>query len=205
MNKRTIHYFSGLFIAAFVALHLVNHAFSLWGAARHIEVMTSLRVLYRHPFFETILLLAIAVQIYSGLTLFRANRRMAKTFFERVHIWTGLYLAGFFIIHLSAVFAGRLLLHLDTNFYFGVAGLNYFPANLFFIPYYSLAMISFWGHLAAIHSKKMTHPILGLAPARQSKLILAVGVCVSLAIVYGLTNQFTGVEIPAEYNVLIGR
>lgn len=205
MNIKKIHYVSGLTITIFVGLHLFNHCFSILGADKHIEVMTTLRLFYRNIFVETILLLALATQVYSGLKLYKAKRQTAKTFFEKLHIWTGLYLALFFIIHLGAVFAGRFFLQLDTNFYFGVAGLNNFPTNLFFIPYYGLAIISFFGHIAAIHSQKMQHTVFGLTAIMQSNLILVFGICLTLVIFYGLTNHFQGVEIPIEYNVLIGK
>ena len=205
MNIRKIHFISGLTILIFAGPHLFNHSYSIFGADKHIELMTTLRYFYRNILVETILLLAVAVQIYSGLKLFRMNRKSAKTSFEKLHIWTGLYLAIFFVFHVGAVFAGRLFLHLDTNFYFGVAGLNNFPTNLFFIPYYGLAIISFFGHIAAIHCKKMKQRILGLTPNGQSKFILAFGIGLTLMIFYGLTNQFQGVEIPTEYKVLIGK
>lgn len=202
---RTIHYYSGILIAVFVSLHLFNHVSSLFGAATHIEVMNSLRVFYRNPIAETLLLGAVLVQIGSGLRLFRATRQTATTGFDKLHRWTGLYLAIFFVIHLSAVLGGRYLLHLDTNFYFGVAGLNTFPFNLFFVPYYGLAILSFFGHVAAIHSKKMKHTVAGLSPVAQAKAIFLLGFVLTIFIFYGLTNGFRGVTIPAKYGVLIGR
>lgn len=205
MTLHRIHYISGLVITAFVALHLINHCFSISGAEKHIEIMTALRHFYRNIFVETILLMAVAIQIFSGIQLFRANRKAAKTFFEKLQIWTGLYLAIFFLIHVSAVFAGRFILQLDTNFYFGVAGLNSFPVNLFFIPYYALAIIAFFGHIAAIHHRKMKKNIVGIPPILQSKLIIVFGVCLAIVIFYGLTNDFRGVQIPPEYKVLTGK
>jgi hypothetical protein len=205
MNIKKIHYISGLTITIFVGLHLFNHCFSIVGADKHIEVMTTLRHFYRNIFVETILLLAVATQIYSGLKLFRTKRQTAKTVFEKLHIWTGLYLAIFFVIHLSAVLAGRLVLNLDTNFYFGVAGLNSFPFNLFFIPYYFLAVVSFFGHISAIHNQRMIENILGINPYKQSICILTIGICFGFFLIYGLTNNFQGFEIPTEYNVLIGK
>lgn len=116
--------------------------------------------------------------------------------------WT---LPFFFIIHLCAVFGARLFLHLDTNFYFGVAGLNSFPFNLFFIPYYSLAILSFFGHFASIHSKKMKQTILDITPNMQSISILGFGILITILIFYGLTNHFNGVIIPKEYEKFIGK
>jgi hypothetical protein len=205
MTVKKLHYISGLTIAIFVGLHLFNHLCSIFGANKHIEMMNLLRVFYRNIFVESILLIAVLVQIISGLKLFWANRKTTISNFEKLHIYSGLYLAIFFIIHLSAVLGGRLVLHLDTNFYFGVAGLNTFPFNLFFIPYYGLAIFAFFGHIAAIHNKKVSRNILGLTPSVQAKTILIVGVCLVLIIFYGLTNGFRGVEIPKDYNVLIGK
>lgn len=202
---RKLHHYGGVIITVFVVMHLVNHIMSIFGAAEHIDYMHTLRPFYRNPIAESILLLAVSFQIYSGTKLFIRKRTLAQSGFERLQIWSGLYLAFFFIIHLSAVFVGRKLLDLDTNFYFGVAGLNTFPLNLFFIPYYILAITAFFGHIAAIHNKKMTTSILGLNPSSQSKIILFFGVLLSIFILFGLTNYFQGVTIPHEYNVLIGK
>ena len=205
MGIKKIHYLSGLIISIFVGLHLFNHVWSIFGAERHIEIMNTLRLFYRHIFIESIIMLSVFVQIISGLKLFRSSRKTAIPNFDKLHIWTGLYLTGFFIIHLSAVLGGRFLLHLDTNFYFGVAGLNSFPFNLFFVPYYALAILSFFGHIASIYSKKMKHSVLGITPNKQSVAILCFGILLTILIFYGLTNHFNGVLIPKEYDILIGK
>ncbi len=205
MTTKKIHYISGLAITIFILLHLFNHMWSILGADRHLEMMNTLRLFYRNIFVEIILLLAVLVQIISGLKLFKMNRKTATTQFEKLHIWSGLYLAVFFVIHLSAVLGGRLFLHLDTNFYFGVAGLNTFPLNLFFIPYYGLAILSFFGHLASIHHQKMKQPLFGLTPYVQSVAILTLGLLFTVVIFYGLTNHFKGVIVPKEYHILIGK
>jgi hypothetical protein len=205
MTLKKIHYISGLTITIFVGLHLFNHFCSIFGADKHIEIMNALRLFYRNIFIETVLLIAVFVQIISGLKLFKTNIKLELTKFEKLHVWTGLYLAIFFIIHLSAVLGGRLFLKLDTNFYFGVAGLNSFPFNLFFIPYYGLAILSFFGHIASIHNKKMEQSIFGLTPIRQSKAILIFGFSLTLLIFYGLTNHLKGVTIPVEYKILTGK
>lgn len=203
MNSRKIHFMSGVTISIFVGLHLFNHCLSILSIGKHVEVMTLLRYFYRNIFIETILILAVVTQIYSGLKLFIATRKSAHEFFEKLHIWTGLYLTIFFTVHLIAVFTGRLILNLDTNIYFGAAGLNSFPINLFFIPYYSLAIFSFFGHISAIHSKKMKHRIFNVSPLGQSKMILFFGIALTIIILYGLTNHFQGIDLPKEYKVLI--
>lgn len=200
-----LHFYAGVIITVFIVMHLFNHIMGIFGAAEHIDYMHTLRPFYRNPVAESILLLTVSFQIYSGIKLFLRKRRLDLSGFERLQIWSGLYLAFFLIIHVSAVFIGRKILDLDTNFYFGVAGLNTFPLNLFFIPYYTLAIIAFFGHISAIHHKKMTTAILVINPSSQSKIILFFGVFLSIFILYGLTNHFHGVTIPHEYNVLIGK
>ena len=186
-------------------MHLFNHLYSLFGEKVHIELMNDFRIIYRNIIVEIILLFAIGIQIFSGIKLFLKKRKTASNFFDKLQIWTGLYLAIFLAIHLSAVLSGRLILNLDTNFYFGAAGLNTFPLNLFFLPYYGLAIISFFGHISAIHSKKMKSKILGIEPNNQSYIILIIGILLTLVILFGLTNGFNGIEIPKEYYILIGK
>jgi hypothetical protein len=163
--------------------------------------MQMLRPLYRHPLVEASLLIAIAAQIVTGLRLFWFKRKQKTSFFGRLQLYTGLYLALFFLIHLSAVFGARYVLGLDTNFYFGVAGLNSFPHLLFFIPYYGMAILSFFGHLAAIHRMKMKYNVLGMTPKVQSILFLALGFGFTVLVLYGLTNGFCGVSIPEVYRL----
>lgn len=202
---KRFHYFSGITISIFICLHLFNHFLSVFGAEVHIDAMDSLRLVYRNVIVETILLSAVLVQVITGFSLFRNRRKAAKGFFPQLQLWSGLYLAIFFLFHVGAVLGGRMILDLDTNIYFGVAGLNTFPFYLFFAPYYGLSIISFFGHIAAIHSMKMKKNIIGITPTQQSYTILFIGVILMVVILYGLTDGFMGMEIPATYNVLIGK
>lgn len=202
MNKR-IHYFSGFLLILFICTHLLNHLISLAGVAQHISFMEKARVIYRHPAIETLLIAAVIIQIFSGASLLWQTRKRKRAFFDRLQWWSGLYLALFFLIHLGAVFSGRIILALDTNIYFGVAGLNTFPFNLFFIPYYGLAMMSFFAHLASIHFRKMNQTILGLSVPKQAILIMVVGLVLTIMIFFGLTNEFKGIAIPEPYQMLI--
>ncbi|MEZ4901241.1 MAG: hypothetical protein R2822_05505 [Spirosomataceae bacterium] len=175
---------------------MLNHAFSISAEASPNHGFSEG---LSPSIVESMLLVSIVVQIVSGLKLFLRKRKTARGFFEKLHIRSGLYLAFFFVIHLSAIMVGRYVLNIDTNFYFGVSGLNTFPFNLFFIPYYACAILAFFGHVAAIHHSKMQQPILGLSPYFQSIAILFVGVLTTIFIFYGLTDGFVGVEIPSPY------
>ena len=205
MKATTLHRITGMIIATFVVMHLANHVMALAGPAAHIALMETLRKIYRHPVLEGILLLAVATQITTGVVQVRRTKARQLGTWQNIQRWSGLYLVFFFAIHLSAVFAGRNILGLDTNLYFGVAGMNTFPFNLFFVPYYALAVTSFFLHIASIHAKKMTTLILGLTPEQQARVIAAFGVVLTVVLLYGLTGGFRGLEIPDAYGVLIGK
>ncbi len=202
MTAKALHAVSGIFLISFVGLHLFNHLCSIFGADEHITVMNLLRKLYRNPFIEILLLTGIAIQSITGVKLFINKRSIVKNRLEKLQLWSGLYLLVFLFMHLGAVFAARLFLHMDTNFYFGVAGINTFPYSLFFIPYYALAVISFFGHIAAIHAKKMKWIVLGMTPGNQAIVIIIGGLVITIILFYGCTNQFRGLGIPHPYNTL---
>jgi succinate dehydrogenase/fumarate reductase cytochrome b subunit len=203
MKLKRLHYLTGFVITTFIVVHLINHVFALWGADKHIAVMHMLRSIYRNRVMEICLLLAVSIQVASGLRLWISKRKILTSTFDKLQLWSGIYLAFFFIIHISAVLTGRFLLQLDTNFYFGVAGLNTFPLNLFFIPYYSLAIVSFFVHVAMVHAKRMKWNVLYLTPHHQAKVIMLFGVVLTIIILYGLTNGFKGFEIPEDYQLKI--
>ncbi len=202
---KRIHFFSGLTITIFIGLHLTNHFVSIFGIQAHLDLMDKLRIVYRNVIVESILLIAVFVQIISGINLFFSKRKRNNKFYDKLQIWSGLYLAFFLLIHVGAVLGGRYVLNLDTNFYFGAAGLNTFPFNLFFIPYYGLAIMAFFGHIASIHFLKMKTKLFGLTIEQQSKFILLKGIILTILILYGMTNGFNGVEIPEAYDVMIGK
>ncbi|MBO0931679.1 hypothetical protein J2I48_11770 [Fibrella sp. HMF5036] len=199
---RNVHFASGLLLAVFVGTHLTNHLLVLISPAAHIAFMTAARVVYRNPLIEVVLLAAVLLQIVTGLSLVRKVWRVPKAGWGRLHVFSGLYLAFFLVIHLTAVLSGRYIFRLDTNLYFGAAGLNQFPLLLFFVPYYSLAILAFFTHVAAVHHKKMTRRVVGLSVSRQSQLILVVGIVLTISILYGLTGGFRGLSIPPSSSLL---
>jgi hypothetical protein len=203
--SRLVHFYSGILLSIFIGFHLFNHFLSIFGAEAHIEFMTSIRRFYRNWLVESLLMLVVILQIVTGIRMLCWGKTKIFGFFDKLHLWSGIYLAMFLVIHVSVVFIGRTFLNLDTNIYFGVAGLNSFPFLLFFIPYYSLGILSFFGHIAAIHYKKMKKNILGIQVYHQSIIILLIALIFAFSIIFGLTNHFNGFEIPNEYHVLIGK
>ncbi len=187
------HYYSGLTLSVFIAFHLFNHMVALSGSDRHIALMKLFRTVYRHPVIETLLLAAVFSQVVTGLKLLFSNRPKAMA--EKVQVYSGLYLSFFLLVHVSAVLYGRYL-KLDTNFYFAAAGLNYFPAALFFIPYYFLAVAAISLHIAALH-------FLRTGSLRAAYTIGIAGVLAAVAIIIGFTHAFQWRLVPPAYEMFI--
>jgi len=201
---KKVHYFSGLFITIFIILHFGNHLFSLISPEKHIEVMEMVRIIYRNWLFEPLLILACIVQLFSGINLYRNKRHNLVDGFDKLHIYSGLYLAVFLIIHPMAIFAGRFYFEVDTNFWFGAMVVNIFPLPLFYGPYYFLGVFSFFTHIACVHRKKVTALGWNVAADTHAKIIMAIGAIVGLLILAGFTGFFQGLSIPVEYRNLMG-
>lgn len=199
---KKFHYFSAMVITLFTFFHLLNHLTALRSIETHIYVNSLFRMVYRNPIVETILMICVAFQVFSGLLLWRNSRKYAQNSFEKLQLWSGLYLSLFLLGHPIAVWVGRLQLHLDTNFYFGAMVLNVFPYLILFFIYYSLAILSFFSHLAAVHYQKMQKYIPEPRAKRQSYFIIFAAFCITFLIFYAFTGGFRGIEIPTEYKYL---
>lgn len=201
MNFKQVHRYSAIVILLFTGFHLINHFAIFLEVQNHIELMGEFRLVYRQYFVEVLLIGFVAVQIITGFVLWKKLRKQKNETYSVLQRVSGMYLLVFFLIHISAVFAGRFILQVDTNFYFGAAGLNTFPFNIFFIPYYFFAVLALFIHLGAVHAKKMKKNILKCSPNQQAQIIFVVGFVVGFLLIMGLTNNFSGFEIPAEYKL----
>lgn len=156
--------------------------------------MEMCRKFYRHPAAESVIMLTVLFQIGTGLRLiYNRNSKIAA---EKIQVYTGLYLSFFLLVHVSAVLSGRYIEKLDTNFYYAAAGLNYFPATFFFIPYYFLAVTAISLHVAAIHYIK-TNSI------KAAYGIAFAGICTSILIIAGFTDFFHWHNVPGAYQKFI--
>ena len=191
---KSLHYISGITLSVFIAFHLLNHLFALDGPDKHIQIMDQFRRVYRHPVVETLLLLVVLFQIVTGTRLI--YKRDAQAIAEKIQVYSGLYLSFFLIAHVGAVLSARYIEHLDTNFYFAAAGLNYYPATFIFIPYYFLAVSSISLHVSAIHYLKKRSK--GMAVS-----IAVIGVATSFIIVLAFTDNFRWLDMPQLYEQFI--
>ncbi|SDL13995.1 hypothetical protein [Siphonobacter aquaeclarae] len=182
---KKIHRLSSVVLAAFILPHLLNHLTAFWsGPDAHIAFMDGFRKIYRQPVVEGILLLSVVVQIGTGLRLAFTRTGRKLSFWERVQRGSGIYLALFMLIHVSAVLTGRSS-GTDTNFHFAAWGVNNDPSLLFFIPYYFLGVWTFFLHIGAIRYRKVLE-INRVSSPWQGYGIWAAGWGISALILAGL-------------------
>ncbi|MES2934205.1 MAG: hypothetical protein V4805_12050 [Pseudomonadota bacterium] len=196
-----LHRISACIIGAYIVVHLFNHLLALQSIEAHVRFMESFRLIYRHRMVEALLLMCVMFQIGSGVYFIQRRWGQRRGFFEKLQALSGGYLAYFLLAHVGAVLFGRITLGLDTNFYFAAAGIHVSPLQYYFIPYYFLAVVAIFGHIAcAVHWLARAH-LRQAARDYVAYATLAVGVLVGALIVGALAGGFYEVRIPQEYRV----
>jgi hypothetical protein len=194
------HFLSGIVLSLFVSLHLLNHLTALHSISTHIEVMSTLRRVYQHPLIEPILLFAVLLQIISGIQLVRNKGWKQSEWYNKLHVYSGIYLGFFLLIHTSAILIGRFILLVDTNFYYGAMVVNLKPYLFFYVPYYFLGAFSFFVHIACIIRIKSIRKV-GLQKAnRRANGWMILGAILGLLILWAFTYN---VQIPSLYKDLM--
>ena len=110
---------------------------------------------------------------------------------------SGAYLALFLLIHVGAVLAGRTMLDLDTNVHFAAAGLQIWPYQLFFVPYYFLAVAAVFAHLGCALARRA-----GPAPRARALAValpLSAGIVISSLVVVALMGGLYPYQVPQKY------
>lgn len=156
---KKLHHLSGIVIAAFLLLHLTNHLFALGGPSLHIAVMNLFRNVYRFLPVEILLLICVIFQVISGVALVFKKGFLKQPLYVIIQIVSGLYLSFFMVYHVRAVMFGRYQWNVDTDFYFAAGVANSYPSKLFFIPYYTLSLVSMFAHIACAHYIKRIEKI----------------------------------------------
>lgn len=197
-----LHRVSALVIGAFILLHLANHLYILGGPQSHIEFMDSIRVIYRNSIAESILLTCVLFQAGSGLYFVWQRRGQRTEFLEKAQALSGLYLAFFLINHVGAVLFGRIGAQLDTNIYYGIAGFYKAPFHLYFIPYYFLAVVAIFCHIACAFNWLTRNSISKLLRTRLAYSIISIGILMSSTLILAFNGVFNKIEIPPEYSAL---
>lgn len=181
-----------LFILVFVAVHFATHFMSLAGVETHTEAIGIARLFYQFPVIEIALVLALAAQVALGFKLLQTiAKRKRKGFWHWVQFSSAAYLAFFITLHTTAALTTRLVVGLDTNFYWAAGTLGLEPLRYGFTPYYILAVTAVFSHvLAALQFRK---------PQQWHMAALVLGPLAGISFVLGYGGYLEDVALPLEY------
>ncbi|VAV90144.1 hypothetical protein MNBD_ALPHA06-706 [hydrothermal vent metagenome] len=146
---RRFHKLSALILFAFVLAHMLNHVSGVFGIETYNAVQKALRTVYRFAPVEALLLLLVSGQLLLGATLLvRALRRgRPKGFWAWTQILSGGMLFLFLSQHLYAIYMARLVLKVETDFYWPAAVMSSPPFSWYFTPYYFLGVLALFSHI----------------------------------------------------------
>ena len=189
---RVMHRLIFAFVLLFIAAHLAVNLMALRDLAAYNLAAAWLRLAYRTPAGEPLLLALLALQMGSGLAL-ALDTGISRTSFEHVcQVAAGLFIAAFLTSHTLAVAVlGRGWLDRGPMFAFASAG----PGGLLssaqgaaLLPYYGLSVVSLTVHLARPIGLNVLRKA-GAAPARVAVAVLiCLGVVISALLLVALVT-----------------
>lgn len=194
-SLKFFHRFLAIILGLFLSAHFLVHMSAIWGIEIYFKFFTPVQMVYRNKFIEPLLVIAFLSQVYVGIQLLkRCWKNPRKRFWHWMQLLSGIYLAGFVLLHIAAALATRLVFGLETNFYWAAGTVNLAPIKYLFVPYYFLGLLSVFAHLsAAVHLRWRSHGKT-IAP-----IILAGGTIVAGLIVTTYAGLFYEIDIPREY------
>jgi len=189
---RVAHGISAAVILLFVAFHLTNHLFGLFGPVTHAQVMAIGRVVYRSQLVEPILVAILLFQVASGAKL--AWRWSARPLDAAgvLQVGSGAYLAAFILTHLNSAFVSARWVHrIPTDWAWATGapdGLLMDAWNIRLLPHYALGVFFVIAHVfCGLRTVLLAHGIrsstadrvwvYGLLGAGSVSLVITTALC----------------------------
>ena len=148
---RVAHGISALAILLFVAFHLTNHLFGLFGPATHAQVMAIGRAVYRSRFVEPVLVAILLFQVASGFKLAWRWSARPPDAARVLQVGSGAYLAAFILTHLNSAFVSARWVHkIPTDWAWATGapdGLLLDAWNIRLLPHYALGVFFVIAHV----------------------------------------------------------
>lgn len=201
---RELHRAGACVTGLFLLAHFANHFAALAGIEAHLRFMDALRVIYRQPLIEPVLLICVLAQVVSGSIIGWRRWRVARRGIALLQWLSGVIVGSFLVIHVAAVMIGRWGFGLDTNFYFAAAGLQQMPFRLFFIPYYALGIAALFAHLACAWHGYAKRRLSAVPRSVGTALILVSGLVGAGLIVAAFCGAWYPVVILPRYLATFG-
>lgn len=201
-NLQKIHRISAIGIAIFTLAHIFNHLLAAHSIELHMVVMDKLRLVYDFLIIEVFLVLSILIQVFTGVQLYRKNRKYLKTRLAKLQAYSGLYLSFFLLAHTTATVGGNYFLPVDTNFYFGAMTVKDTALGFFFVPYYFLAVTAFFTHMGCIGGKFIAKRNGLKASYRFLYGCMVLGMIGAVVILLAFSGSLYSFDLPMEYQEL---
>lgn len=192
---------SGLSLAIFVGLHLMNLFAAMWGPEVYDGLQTRLRWWYQSPVYE-IFGLGVALMLHLGCAWLRIRQRKARGSASpavpwplRAHRWSGYFLASVIFVHAAATRGPSLL----WGIWPGFAGVSFtfWWLPWFFYPYYAALALAGFIHLAYGTSSALSYLTKNRKWAISPGVLRACSIGVGLAII-GALLALGGVTVEIE-------
>jgi len=198
---RRIHRLSGFVVLSFLMLHLSHHLSGIFGVEFYNGLQKKLRLIYRNPLVEPLIIGAVITQLSVGVVLWVKSlmRQRPRGFWPWVQIISGSLI--FFTVgeHLIALYFARIDQGLDTTFYWPLSVMDGPPFIYYFAPYYFLMVASVFAHAGA----GLRYILMDRGREKLANLVgigfiisgLGAGVMIDLI----LAQVFFAVELPEEW------
>lgn len=190
---RQLHRANAMVLGVFLVAHLINHVAIFGGIATHLDVQRALRLAYRLPGIEHVLIALFGLQVLLGLALI-ARRGRPRGLWAWLQVSSGGFLVLFIAQHIVAILLARAG-GLDTNTYFAAAVVSEAPFVWYFAPYYALGITALAVHVAAAIR---FHAWPGATPT-LARILPILGLATGLLVVAGLQGAFGDFVLPEAY------
>jgi hypothetical protein len=200
---KPVHAAGAIAIALFVAAHLATSLTILKNPETYTWSASLLRLAYRTPAGEPILIGLLILQVITGLTMATDafTRRASSEYL--IHMACGLYFVVYLGSHTLAVAViGRATLNHGPDFTFassGAGGLLANPGGVSLAPYYFLAVVAFFTHL----SRPLRLWVMRIANAgtarRSSYALVGARSLVAAALLVGLCTSMITTHLPHHF------
>ena len=189
---RKAHRLGAVIILLFVGTHLGAHLWAIRGPGAHANALGLFQSVYRNPLVEPLFILTLVSQIVSGTRrVMKRWQGSQKDLWSRAQIISGLYIAFFLLLHTTAALATRHFGGIETNFFWVAGTMILAPLKYAFAPYYSLAILAVFTHVAAV-----VHFGAGARWAWLKPALLVTGVLVAASMIMIFSGSLFPIELP---------
>jgi hypothetical protein len=183
---------AAVLFSGFVAWHLLNHLVALESSTAHGAVMHVFRHFYRNPLIEPTLLVLIAFQILSGLTLWSPKTRAPADVWTTLQTASGIYLAVYLASHVNSIFVLARHFGIETDWDWAAGaplGVLRDAWDIRLLPHYSLAVFMVLTHLSCgLRGILVAHQFPSARADRVTWLLIGFSAAVAFAITVALVG-----------------